>query len=60
MRGVGGEPGQDAIRVAVRERVDLHRVVGARHHQLAVLLGGGTRLTARVRSRNQPHVTGRR
>lgn len=37
MRGVGSEPGQDAIWIAVRKRVDLHCVVGARRHQLAFL-----------------------
>lgn len=37
MCGVGGEPGQDTIWIPVRKRVDLHRVVGACRHQLAVL-----------------------
>ena len=37
MRGVGGEPRQDAIRISVRKRVDLHRVVGSSRHQLPFL-----------------------
>lgn len=37
MRGVGSEPRQDAVRVTVRKRVDLHVVVGACRHQLTVL-----------------------
>lgn len=37
MCGVGSEPGQDAIWIAVRKRVDLHCVVGACRHQLAFL-----------------------
>lgn len=44
MRGVGGEPGQDAVRIAVGKRVDLHRVVGARRDQLAVLWRGRTEM----------------
>lgn len=37
VRGVGGEARQDAVRIPVRKGVDLHRVVGARRHQLPVL-----------------------
>lgn len=37
MRGVGSEPCQDAVWITVRKRVDLHRVVGARRHQLPIL-----------------------
>lgn len=42
VRGVGGEPCQDAVRIPVGKRVDLHRVVGARRHQLAFLWGKKT------------------
>lgn len=42
MRGVGGEPGQDAIWLAVGKGVDLDCVVGACCHQLAVLWGKKT------------------
>lgn len=37
MCGVGGEPRQDAVGLAVWKRVDLHCVVGARRHQLPFL-----------------------
>lgn len=37
VRGVGGEARQDAVRISVGKSVDLHRVVGARRHQLAFL-----------------------
>ena len=37
VRGVGGEAGQDAVRVSLREGVDLDRVVGGGGHQLALL-----------------------
>ena len=38
VRGVGGEARQDAVWIALREGVDLDRVVGAGRHQLALLL----------------------
>lgn len=37
MGGVGGEPGQDAVWISIREGVDLHRVVGSGRHQLSFL-----------------------
>lgn len=37
MRGVCGEAGQDAVRLALGKRVDLHRVAGAGRHQSVIL-----------------------